>query len=126
MLKLFEPAPVRTRLWQAGGAVALVVLCGVVTNVFVAPERAVHVTMLGHDFLAFYTAGTFVRQGRAAELYDLKAVAANERLVAAREGLDLHDAFGPWWNPPFYALPFAPLSMLPYRAAWATWVSING
>jgi hypothetical protein len=61
MLKLFQPAPVHTRLWQAGGAIALVVVCAAVANVFVASERAVHVTMLGHDFLAFYTAGTFLR-----------------------------------------------------------------
>ena len=43
-------------------------------NSFVASDKAVSRKSAGHDFLAFYTAGTFVRTGRSAELYDLAAV----------------------------------------------------
>src|SRR5687767_5363168 len=81
--------------------------------------------MLGHDFLPFYTAGTMVREGRPHDLYDLAAIKAAEYETARQSHLDLGDALGPFWNPPFYALPFAPLSALPYRHALAVWWSIN-
>src|SRR5213592_3004942 len=71
MLKLLQPTSRRTRLWQGGCAVALVVLTFVFGNAFVAPQRAVHIGLIGQDFLAFYTGGTFARQGRYAELYDI-------------------------------------------------------
>jgi hypothetical protein len=79
----------------------------------------------GFDFLAFYTAGAFVAEGRAAELYDLEAVKAFEVKTAAAAGLELGAAVGPWWNPPFYAWLFAPLSRLPFSAALGIWTAIN-
>ena len=81
--------------------------------------------MLGHDFLPFYTAGSLVREGRHRQLYDLDAVTAAERSTAADAGLELGDAMGPFWNPPFYALPFVPLSGLPYHAALAAWWALG-
>ena len=80
---------------------------------------------VGYDFLPFYTAGQFVREGRAKEMYDIDSLRTREREIAAREGLALGDGFGPFWNPPFFALPFAPLSVLPFRSALLVWLSIN-
>lgn len=79
----------------------------------------------GFDFLAFYTAGSFVAEERAGELYDLEAVKAFESETAVDAGLELGEAVGPWWNPPFYAWVFAPLSQLPFSTALGVWTAIN-
>ena len=80
----------------------------------------------GFDFLAFYTAGTFVGEGRTDALYDLEAVRAFQRETAATVGLELApDAVGPWWNPPFYAWVFVPLAGLGFPAALWVWTALN-
>jgi hypothetical protein len=93
-------------------------------NPFVPREKALTSDMMGLDFIAFYTAGSFVRSGHAADLYNISAVFDFEKRVAANEHLDLHRV-GPWWNPPFYALVFAPLSTLSFKAARAVWITID-
>ncbi len=127
---LLRPAPLRKRLWQLGVLLALVTITFVSVNACLPKEKAVTRQMLGHDFLAFYTAGSLVREGRTSELYDMKAVATREQEVAAAAGLDISidyakQKFGPWWNPPFYALLFVPLSMLPFNQAVAVWTLLN-
>lgn len=129
-LHLLRPAPVRKRLWQLTTLLALVTLTFAFVNTFQPEDRSVTRNMLGHDFLAFYTAGSFVKDGRTAELYDLPAVAAYQKQVADAAGLDINidyesRKFGPWWNPPFYAWVFAPLAFLPYAQALAVWTSLN-
>ncbi len=81
---------------------------------------------LGLDFIAFYTAGTFVREGRTGDLYDLSSVKQFEHALAVKEGIALSgDAIGPWWNPPFYAWVFVPLSRMGYPVAVRAWIGIN-
>jgi hypothetical protein len=104
--------PLRVRLWLAGCGVGLLWLTFVAGNFVIDAQRAVSARMLGHDFLAFYTAGSFVRDGRADRLYDLRAVQAFERGVMQKENLEVGKSFGPFWNPPFYAWVFAPLAGL--------------
>ncbi|MDB5298052.1 MAG: hypothetical protein JWO31_4035 [Phycisphaerales bacterium] len=77
------------------------------------------------DFIAFYTGGSMVAEGRGRDLFDLKAVKRFQDDIAARHGVALGDALGPWWNPPFYAWVFAPLSRLPFGTATAVWVGLN-
>jgi alpha-1,2-mannosyltransferase len=116
----------RARLWQVGLALALFITTAAVMNCFQPAEKAVTRKSAGHDFLAFYTAGTFVRTGRADQLYDLPAVKNFQRDLVQREGLELReDAFGPFWNPPHLAWVFVPLSRLSYHAAWNIWTAIN-
>lgn len=62
------------------------------------------------DFIAFYTAGTFVHEGRAASLYDLGAQRAFQDALGA-------GVVSYWVNPPIGAWAFAPLSRLPYPIA---------
>jgi hypothetical protein len=88
-----------------------------VGNAFIARQRAVTANMLGHDFMPFYMAGTYVRQGRLGDLYDLPASKSYQQELARREGLDTTGSFGPFWNPPFYALVFAPLAGMDFKAA---------
>lgn len=74
----------------------------------------------GGDFLSFYAAGHLVRT-HAAGLYDAAAQAAAQR--------DLYP--GALQHPTGYPLPvfaawlFAPLSLLPFAAAYAVWTGIN-
>ena len=98
----------------------------VIANGFVSPDKAVTKKSAGHDFLAFYTAGTFVRRGRSAELYNLKATGAFEQEIARQQQLELPaGVIGPYWNPSFFAWVFVPLSKLPYPTAWNVWFAIN-
>jgi hypothetical protein len=79
----------------------------------------------GHDFLAFYAAGTLARTGHADKLYDLDVIRAVERDAALSTGIDLGQSVGPWWNPPAYAWVFAPLSVLPFSTALLVWTTLN-
>ena len=117
--------PLRRRLWQAGILLFAFLATLVIGNRFIPSDRAIAVDMLGRDFLPFYTAGTFAREGNFKALYDLDAVKQYEQAVAKVNGMDLGKSFGPWWNPPFYAWAFAPLSKLPFPQALATWWTIN-
>jgi len=114
------------RLWLAGTALAAFVLTVAIGNCALPEDKRLTTKMLGHDFLAFYTAGSFLNQNRSHDLYDLDKVAAFQHDLAARENLEIGESFGPFWNPPFYAWVFAPLAKLPYRQALATWWTING
>jgi hypothetical protein len=114
-------APMRRRLWELAG-ILLVALSGVLIVEATLPrDRAITRGMLGQDFLAFYTAGTFVRTGQTDKLYDLAAVREFEHQVGASAGLDIGDRSAPWWNPPFAAIPLAPLSLLPFPLALDAW-----
>ena len=115
----------RKRLWQAAGALVAVALTFAIGNFFVTPEKSVGSNMLGHDFLAFYTAGTFARQGNFDKLYNLPAVRDAERAIARENNLEIGKSFGPYWNPPFYAWIFAPLSTLSYHHALLAWTIAN-
>ena len=79
----------------------------------------------GLDFIAFYTGGSFVNDGRNRELFDLREVKAFQNELARQHGVDLGPALGPWWNPPFYAWVFSPLAKLSYPAAARVWIGIN-
>ncbi len=118
-------APVRKQLWLCGSAMAMFIVVAAVMNQFVPPEKAVNRGMMGLDFVVFYTAGTFVHDGRTSELYDLDALRAFESHLARRENLELNRGFGPWWNPPFVAWVFVPLAMMPYQAALLTWMGVS-
>ena len=75
----------RKRLWQGGIALLVVVLTFAIGNAFVSRDRAVTAQFLGHDFLAFYTAGTLA-QARFDQLYDLDAVRhAPARAIASEK-----------------------------------------
>lgn len=119
----------RHRLWLlVGGAIIfLSIVAG--TEIFrrrLAPPVATSGNnAFALDFIAFYTGGTFVSEGRYRELFDLKSIQQFQRTLAAEGGVDLGTAMGPWWNPPFYAWVFAPLSHFSFGVATTLWVSLN-
>ena len=115
----------RARLWIGGIAALSFVALVLTANAVIAPGKSPAIGRIGHDFLPFYAAGTFVRDGNPRAMYDLGAMRAREQQIARDNGLARGDGFGPFWNPPFYALPFAPLAMMPFRPAMLTWLGIN-
>ncbi|MGD0540803.1 MAG: hypothetical protein ABSB33_04715, partial [Tepidisphaeraceae bacterium] len=107
------------------GLLVIFMLTMFVCNCVISKDRAVTWDMLGHDFLAFYYGGTCARTGHFEQLYDLPATRAFEFKTGHAAGLSMGTSFGPWWNPPFAAWMFAPLSALPYLTALHIWWTIG-
>ena len=97
----------------------------VIGNQFIPADKAVERKMLGHDFTAFYSAGHFAAAGDFDKLYDVRAIKDFEQETGRQFGLSLGDSYGPYWNPPFYAWVFAPLSKLAYPNALLVWTLFN-
>jgi glycosyl transferase family 87 len=74
----------------------------------------------GTDFLQFYAAGSFVRDGQPARLYDGAALNARTQSVAPQSR---ETVFVPIQSPQM-ALAFAPLSALSYPAAVSIWIAL--
>jgi hypothetical protein len=69
---------------------------------------------LGGDYAAFYGAGRIIAEGNVGELYNWK------RQLNAQKGLfpGEKESFLPFMNPPYVALAYMPLSLLPYRISY--------
>jgi Glycosyltransferase family 87 len=76
------------------------------------------------DFSVFYTAATMLRQGLGRDLYDWKVQYQVQKesagKIASRRGPL------PYIHPPFEALLFLPLTLVPYRLAFILWDLLNG
>ena len=84
-----------------------------VVMVAIADGREVAGGVLGGDLPAFFNAGKLVNDGSVHRLYDIQALA---EVHASWSG---DDSYGlPFLYPPFVAAVFAPLALLPYRAAY--------
>lgn len=70
---------------------------------------------LGGDYAAFYGAGRIIAKGEFEELYNWKRqLDAQKDLFPGEE-----KSFLPFMNPPYVALAYLPLSLLPYRLSYA-------
>jgi hypothetical protein len=69
---------------------------------------------LGGDYPAFYAAGAMVADGNASQLYSL----TTQQIEQAKLFPGARADFLPYVYPPFVALAYAPLSLLPYRASY--------
>jgi len=104
--------------WLAGGVLWLAWLASVLLgpgNLDLAGQP------VGTDFLEFYAAGATLLRGESARLYDMDYQARLEREIIG-PGLQAYYAF---ITPPFFAVPFVPLALLPYGLAFALW-SLGG
>src|SRR5215208_180508 len=81
--------PLRKKLWLASGAMTLFVLTIVIGNSVIDRRNAITADAVGHDFLAFYTAGHFVREGQAGRMYDLDAVRQFQQQLGEANHLEL-------------------------------------
>jgi hypothetical protein len=122
-----KPAhPLRKKMWLRAGAITLFVLTIAIGNAVIDRRNAITADAVGHDFLAFYTAGHFLREGKPQRMYELEAVRRYQREVGEANHLELKkQSFGPFWNPPFYAWMFVPLAGLPFRTALVIWWGFN-
>jgi len=77
------------------------------------------------DFTAFYTAGYIVRTGNAHHLYDLDLQTRVQQQFLLPHGWTFDGGLLPYANPPFFALLFVPLSLLPLLWAFHLWNLIN-
>jgi hypothetical protein len=75
------------------------------------------------NFTIFYTAGKMVRDGRTAVLYNLSAQYEVQRQFAP--DVRIRQAALPYNHPPFEALLFVPLTLLPYWKAYLLWTAFN-
>src|SRR4051812_37824691 len=94
-------SPTLRRLWRAAAGLLALLLTLVIGNACLPDAKRLTADMDGHNFLAFYTAGTFVRTDRTHDLYRLDAVKTFQHDLAAREHIQIGESFGPFWNPPF-------------------------
>jgi hypothetical protein len=124
-LSLLKPVRLRRRLWQGAIALGLFIATLGVGNFCIPAEKALDRKELGQDFIAFYTAGTFAREGRFDDIYNLDIVHTFQRQAAQEAQINLGENFGPFWNPPFYAWLFAPLSFLSFYHAVLVWTGLN-
>jgi hypothetical protein len=75
------------------------------------------------NFASFYTAGTMVRTGQAAALYNLPAQYEIQKKFAPN--VSIRQAALPYIHPPFEAPLFAPLTLLPYWPSYLLWTALN-
>ena len=69
---------------------------------------------LGGDYAAFYGAGRIIAEGEFGELYNW-----NRQLDSQKDLFPGDDkSFLPFMNPPYVALAYLPLSLLPYRLSY--------
>jgi hypothetical protein len=122
---VLRPAPLAGRLWKLLFAIAVVFVTVAIANCFLPADRAISRGMFGHDFLAFYSAGKLVRDGRAAELYDLDAMTAVQQQIASSADLELSSTLAPYWNPPHVALLVSPLAEFSFGSALLLWTAFG-
>jgi hypothetical protein len=104
--------------------IVLVLLCGMAAiHVGIEMNSWESVTAGYPDFTIFYSAGKMIRQGMADKLYNADSEWQVQHQVAP--SLRNRAAAVPYMHAPFEALIFAPLSFLPYTAAYIFWNVIN-
>jgi Glycosyltransferase family 87 len=74
------------------------------------------------DFTIFFTGARLLIEGRAASLYD---VAAQYQMQQTFTDVPIRKGPLPFNHPPFEALFFVPLAMLPYWRAYLLWTGMN-
>ncbi|WP_085904547.1 glycosyltransferase family 87 protein [Kiloniella majae] len=84
-------------------------------------------SVIGGDFLAFYTGGAFFNQGILEKAYSIKSglfFPDQEEFQRALISNDL-TGYAPFINPPFMAIFYSPLARLPYLYAFFLWQIFN-
>lgn len=113
----------RRFLWKFAGPFICIVAVLFLYNVKMRVADPDPNLNLGVDLAPSYVAGTMIRQGRARDMYDKTAIVEAEHALVREARLNM--SYGPWLNPPFFALAFVPLSYLPYRTAAAVFLGFN-
>lgn len=78
--------------------------------------------LIGGDYVAFYSAGRMLLSGAGSRLYDRSPIVAIEGVATGGRVAGLYD---PFRNPPFFAVPFLPLSLLDRVPSFAVWTALS-
>lgn len=127
-MRLFQARhehPLRRALWLAGSWLGLAVVTFVISQAVWRISDPSPRLVLGGDFVPAYSAGKLVREGRADQIYDQSVMSAVERQVVEEASLEPLPFYGPYLNPPWFAVACAPLAGLPYRTAAGVWLAVN-
>jgi hypothetical protein len=111
-----------------GAAILLVAMFGTGMWLFILTlqaGRAGGVSAGGviHDYVSFYSAAVLVKDGRAAEIYDIESLGEVQSGLLGQP-LDSEHVL-PFFNPPFVAVAFVPLTFLPLGAATGVLFVLN-
>jgi alpha-1,2-mannosyltransferase len=98
--------------------IAMFVAAWVYTLIGAQPPLNAQRIPIGGDYIAFHTAGLLLMQGHGEQLYERALVVATQDDVLHGAAPGFYDAFR---NPPFFALPFAPLSSFDLIPGYAVW-----
>ena len=77
---------------------------------------------IGNDFAVFYTAGALILDRSPELLYDMDQFQAAYAEATGKDPAAFGTMFG---NPPAFAIAMAPLSLLPWEAAWIAWTVVG-
>ena len=103
--------------------VRILLVTGLLLNVFMAWKNRDLVRKGYPDFTIFYSAGKMVRTGLARSLYD-ERVEFQTQLQFAPDVSIRHGPL-PYNHPPFEALLFVPFTLFPYLPAYLAWNVVN-
>ena len=111
--------------WRAGAVCLALVAAGAGPWIEVAAAFLGRRTpfWIAEDFTAFYAAAKLIISGSGHRIFDISAIAAAERAAAG------HQVGGTgvlaYFNPPFFALAFAPLTVLSLEQAYQVWTILS-
>ncbi|MCB9759627.1 MAG: DUF2029 domain-containing protein [Alphaproteobacteria bacterium] len=107
------------RCWNHPTLIAGMLLAGWLVTVLVGPGLTdITGTVVGVDFLAFYTGGRFLVEGRLPEVYDFAAQTAFQWDVMAPAQTQHVQRY---LNPPSAAVLYAPFAVGPYLVGLLAW-----
>jgi hypothetical protein len=107
-------------------AILLIVILGLgaLWLTWLAQEVTGPITQSGHhDFFAFYSAATLIREHQPQLLYDSQALTALERQIFPHP--TGYAGYMPFLNPPAAAAVLSTLALLPEQSARLVWLGIN-
>jgi Glycosyltransferase family 87 len=109
----------RLRSWLLASALVWMAI----TNGVILWNTRVEIRQGYSDFASFYTAGTLVRRGLGAELYNHKAQWKVQQEFAS--GVKIRQGPLPYIRPPFEALLFSVFARWPYVTALLIWTGLK-
>lgn len=110
--------PTRVRVYPA--LTLLVLICVDIVDAVWGLGPSSTQRLWGGDFLGFYAAGALIRSAPTALNDPLAQQLFQQRLLGHQ-----FDQVAVWVSPPYFAWAFAPLSVLPYKLAFACFVALS-
>ncbi len=106
-------------------AISIILLA--ILNLWIACQtsqggRTIYGSWLGGDYSAFYVAGAVLNKYSPDQLYDFNL--QSKLLHSFLPGIPASEEL-PFLNPPFFALLFKPLSLLPFLPSYLAWILIS-